>query len=219
MVKVKETPSARQSSAGSASVASASAVSATASEQGGTVFEPEKKTTKGRVHEEKGQTKEQTKEQTKGQTKNQTKDQAKDEKWVMFDARDLVVGRLASAVASCLRGKDNPAFQAHQDSGRHVVVINTDHLHFTGNKRQQKLYYRHTGYPGGIKSRSVKELFEKNRSTDILQHAVKGMLPRGVLGRSQLKKLRLYGGEVHRQGAQQPTMIDFAGLNAKNSKR
>ncbi len=141
------------------------------------------------------------------------------EDWVMFDARDLVVGRLASEIARCLRGKDNPAFQPHQDSGRHVLVVNTDHLHFTGNKRQQKLYYRHTGYPGGIKSRSVKELFEKDRSTDILRNAVKGMLPRGVLGRTQLRKLRLYGGEAHRQGAQQPTMIDFAASSAKNSKR
>ncbi len=145
------------------------------------------------------------------------KEQAED--WVMFDARDLVVGRLASEVARYLRGKDNPAFQPHQDSGRHVLVVNTDHLHFTGNKRQQKVYYRHTGYPGGIKSRSVKELFEKNRSTDILRNAVKGMLPRGVLGREQLKKLRLYGGEAHRQGAQQPTMINFAACSAKNSKR
>ena len=151
------------------------------------------------------------------QVQEQTQAQSQD--WVMFDARDLVVGRLASEIARHLRGKDNSSFRPHQDSGRHVVVVNTDHLHFTGNKRQQKVYYRHTGYPGGIKSRSVKELFEKNRSTDILHNAVKGMLPRGVLGRAQLKKLRLYSGEEHQQGGQQPKMIDFAAQSAKNAKR
>ena len=199
---VKEPPSSRQSSVSS---------SASKGEGEESQREPREKksvATRAKRQEEK---------QEQRQEEKQAREQAQD--WVLFDARDLVVGRLASEIVRCLRGKDNPSFRPHQDSGRHVVVVNTDHLHFTGNKRQQKLYYRHTGYPGGIKSRSVKELFEKNRSADILRNAVKGMLPRGVLGRAQLRKLRLYGGETHRQGAQQPKVVDFAAQSAKNSKR
>ena len=185
-------------------------------ETGGGALEAKRE---GGKRKEEGREKQQAKGQEQKREKGKEREKEKEKEWVMFDARDLVVGRLASEIVRCLRGKDNPAFCPHQDSGRHVVVVNTDHLHFTGNKRQQKLYYRHTGYPGGIKSRSVKELFEKNRSTDILRNAVKGMLPRGVLGRAQLRKLRLYGGDVHRQGAQQPNVVDFAAQSAKNSKR
>ncbi len=207
---VKEQPSSRRTS-------SASRTSASKAKGAGAEGARD-----GDGSKERGQEKKQRVQRAKEQTQERAQEKAREEDardWVMFDARNLVVGRLASEIARCLRGKDNPAFCPHQDSGRHVLVVNTDHLHFTGNKRQQKLYYRHTGYPGGIKSRSVKELFEKNRSTDILRNAVKGMLPRGVLGRSQLRKLRLYGGEVHRQGAQQPKTIDFAAQSAKNSKR
>lgn len=140
-------------------------------------------------------------------------------RWVLFDAENLVVGRLASEIASRLRGKGNPGFVPYKDSGEHVIVINTDLLHFTGNKRQKKVYYWHTGYPGGIKSRKAKTMFEEKRSGEVLCKAVKGMLPRGVLGREQLKKLRVYRGSEHQHDAQQPERIDFALQNPKNARR
>ena len=142
-----------------------------------------------------------------------------DARWVLFDAENLVVGRLASEIARRLRGKGNPSFLPYKDSGEHVIVVNTERLYFTGNKRQNKIYYWHTGYPGGIKSRSVKAMFEQNRSCEILSKAVKGMLPRGVLGRAQLKKLRLYPSSEHQHLAQKPQVIDFAAQNPKNSRR
>ncbi len=142
-----------------------------------------------------------------------------DPRWVLFNAENLVVGRLASEIARRLRGKGNPAFLPYKDSGEHVIVVNTDRLHFTGNKRQDKNYYWHTGYPGGIKSRSAKTMFEQNRSCEVLSKAVKGMLPRGVLGREQLKKLRLYSDSEHQHLAQKPQVVDFAAENPKNSKR
>ena len=151
--------------------------------------------------------------------KGQKKVAKDDARWVLFDAENLVVGRLASEIARRLRGKGNPAFLPYKDSGEHVIVVNTDLLHFTGNKRQDKIYYWHTGYPGGIKSRSAKAMFEQNRSREILNKAVKGMLPRGVLGREQLKKLRLYQNSEHQHLAQQPQVVDFAAENPKNSRR
>lgn len=123
--------------------------------------------------------------------------------WVLIDARDQVVGRLASNIASILRGKTKPFYTPHIDVGDFVVVINADKVQFTGNKWDNKIYYRHSGYPGGIKATSAKDLLKK-RPEQILKNAVKGMLPKGSLGNAMLKKLKVYTGENHPHIAQQP---------------
>ncbi len=122
-------------------------------------------------------------------------------KWVVLDANDQVVGRLASQIAFVLRGKNKPDFTPHNDCGDFVVVINAEKARFTGAKREKKVYYRHTLYPGGIKMDTPEELFEKSPE-DVLLRAVKCMMPKGNLGRQQLKKLRVYKGSEHPHQAQ-----------------
>jgi len=139
-----------------------------------------------------------------------------DKKWVVIDATGLVVGRLASVVAMRLRGKHKPSYTPHVDCGDNVIVINADKVVFTGRKREQKVYYHHTGYPGGIKERSAKHILEGRFPERIVEKAVERMLPRGPLFRQILGNLRVYKGAEHPHTAQQPETLDVAALNRKN---
>jgi large subunit ribosomal protein L13 len=137
-------------------------------------------------------------------------------KWVVIDAKGLVVGRLASIVALRLRGKHLPIFTPHVDCGDNVIIINAEKVVLTGRKRQQKIYYHHTGFPGGIKERSAKFILEGRFPERVVEKAVQRMLPRGPLGRQQFGNLRVYGGATHPHEAQAPTVLDIAAMNRKN---
>ena len=139
-----------------------------------------------------------------------------DKKWVLIDAENMVVGRLATVIATRLRGKHLPSYTPHMDCGDNVIVINADKVVFTGNKRSNKTYYRHTGYPGGIKETTPEKLLEGKFPERVLELAVKRMLPRGPLGRQQLSNMRVYAGSEHPHEAQSPETIDVAAMNAKN---
>ena len=129
-------------------------------------------------------------------------------KWHLVDAKEQVVGRLATQIANILRGKHNPQFTPNMDSGDYVVVVNAEKVRFTGNKLDDKKYYRHSGYVGGLKERTAKEQFEK-RPEMILELAVKRMLPGGALSRKQLKKLKIFVGEDHNLQAQNPQPLEL----------
>ena len=137
-------------------------------------------------------------------------------KWVIIDAKGLVVGRLASVVAMRLRGKHKVHFTPHVDCGDNVIVINAEKVVFTGKKREQQTYYHHTGYPGGIKERSAKSILEGRFPERVVEKAVERMLPRGPLFRKILGNLRVYKGEEHPHAAQAPESLDVAALNRKN---
>ena len=139
-----------------------------------------------------------------------------DKKWVVIDAEGLVVGRLASIVAMRLRGKHKAAYTPHVDCGDNVIVINADKVVLTGRKRDQKVYYHHTGYPGGIKERSAKAILEGRFPERVVEKAVERMLPRGPLFRQILGNLRVYKGEEHPHAAQQPEALEVGALNRKN---
>src|SRR6187431_2760571 len=139
-----------------------------------------------------------------------------EKKWVTIDATGLVVGRLASIVAMRLRGKHKANYTPHVDCGDNVIIINADKVVLTGNKRDQKVYYHHTGYPGGIKERSARHILEGRFPERVLEKAVERMLPRGPLFRQILGNLRVYGGAEHPHTAQQPEPLDVAALNRKN---
>ena len=139
--------------------------------------------------------------------------------WILIDAEGLVVGRLAALIATRLRGKHKPIFTPHMDCGDHVVVINADKVALTGNKVADKIYYRHTGHPGGIKQQRARHILEGKQPYRVLQLAVQRMMPEGPLGRKQLKSLRLYVGPDHPHDAQQPEPLDVAKLNDKNAVR
>lgn len=128
--------------------------------------------------------------------------------WVVIDATDVVLGRLASHAAALLRGKHKATFANHIDSGDFVIVINADKVALTGQKLQKKMAYRHSGYPGGLKAVSYEELLEKN-PVRAVEKGVRGMLPKNSLGAAQLKKLKVYRGAEHPHGAQQPTAYTF----------
>jgi len=136
--------------------------------------------------------------------------------WVEIDAKDAVVGRLATIITKILRGKNKNTFSPHVDHGDFVIVKNVEKIRFTGNKFQNKKYYRHTGYPGGIKEITPEKLSEKNKPEEVLKLAVKRMLPGGVLSRNQLRKLKIYVGEDHPHSAQNPKVLDLSKLNNKN---
>ncbi len=129
-------------------------------------------------------------------------------KWYVIDAEGKVVGRLASEVAKILRGKHKPTFTPNVDTGDFVIVINTDKMVFTGNKLEDKIYRRHTGYIGNMKETQAKDMMAKD-STKVLMLAVKGMLPKNSLGRKMLTKLRVYAGSEHEQAAQKPEVYNF----------
>ncbi|MEM6947923.1 MAG: 50S ribosomal protein L13 [Pseudomonadota bacterium] len=139
--------------------------------------------------------------------------------WIVIDAEGAVVGRLASYIAKRLRGKHRADFTPHIDTGDHVVVINADKVVFTGQKRQQKTYYRHTGYPGGIKSATADQILSGRFPERALELAVKRMMPKeSSLARRQLSKLRVYAGSEHPHTAQEPEAVDFAAMNTKNKR-
>ena len=139
-----------------------------------------------------------------------------EKQWVVIDATGLVVGRLASIIALRLRGKHKPTFTPHMDDGDHIVVVNADKVVFTGRKKEQKVYYHHTGYPGGIKERSAKFILDGRFPERVVEKAVERMLPRGPLGRRQLGNLRVYKGAEHPHVAQAPVPLDVAAMNSKN---
>jgi large subunit ribosomal protein L13 len=142
-----------------------------------------------------------------------------EKKWILIDAEGLVVGRLASLIALRLRGKHKPTFTAHMDCGDNVIVVNAEKVVFTGRKRQQKKYFWHTGYPGGIKERVADKVLTGRFPERVVEKAVERMLPRGPLGRQQLANLRVYAGPEHPHTAQNPEPLDIAALNVKNSRR
>ncbi len=138
--------------------------------------------------------------------------------WYEIDAKNAVVGRLASIISKIIRGKNKTTFTPHMDDGDFVVVKNIEHIKFTGKKFQNKKYYRHTGYPGGIKDITPEKLHKK-KPGEALKLAVKRMLPGGVLGKKQLTKLKIYSGNDHPHSAQNPKIIDLEKLNIKNIAR
>ena len=138
--------------------------------------------------------------------------------WVLIDASGLVVGRLAALIATRLRGKHKPSFTPHMDDGDNIIVINAGNVVFTGNKRAGKEYFWHTGYPGGIKSRTAEKILDGKHPERVLQKAVERMLPRGPLARQQMKNLKVYSGPDHPHAAQNPVQLDVAALNPKNAR-
>ena len=124
--------------------------------------------------------------------------------WYIVDAEDLVLGRLATRVATILRGKHKPTYTPHVDTGDHVIVINADKVKLTGRKLEQKIYYRHTGYAGGIKQITAEKLLASAHSDRVVHNAIKGMLPKNSLGRQMLTKLKVYAGPNHPHAAQSP---------------
>ena len=140
-------------------------------------------------------------------------------KWFLLDADGLVLGRLAAKIATILRGKHKTIYTPHIDTGDNVVVVNASKVHLTGSKFDKKNYYWHTGYPGGIKSRSVRQILEGSFPERVVQLAVQRMMPKGPLGRDQLKKLKVYSGPEHPHDAQKPELLDFANLNNKNRRK
>ena len=141
-----------------------------------------------------------------------------EKKWVTIDATGLVVGRLASIVAMRLRGKHKPSYTPHVDDGDNVIVVNAAKAVFTGRKREQKVYYHHTGYIGGIKERTADAIMRGKFPERIVEKAVERMIPRGPLGRRQLSNLRVYPGAEHPHEAQQPVTLDVAKMNPKNTQ-
>lgn len=139
-----------------------------------------------------------------------------EKKWHLIDAENLVVGRVAAIIANLIRGKHKPSFTPHVDCGDHVVVINADKVRFTANKVQKKIYYKHTGHPGGLKETTPERILEGKHPERVLEKAVKNMVPRGPLGRAVMKNLHLYNGTDHPHGGQDPQVLDVAGMNRKN---
>jgi len=138
--------------------------------------------------------------------------------WVLIDAEGLVLGRLASVIAQRLRGKHKPQFTPHVDCGDNVVVINAAKVKLTGNKGAQSMFYYHTGYPGGIKGRSLGERLASAHPERVLEKAVERMITRGPLQRLQMKHLHVYSGDAHPHDGQQPKPLDVAGMNPKNKR-
>ena len=138
--------------------------------------------------------------------------------WIVVDAEGVVVGRLASFIALRLRGKHRPDFTPNIDTGDHVVVINAEKVALTGKKRENKIYYHHTGFIGGIKERTARSILEGKFPERIVEKAIERMLPRGPLARVQLGNLRVYAGPEHPHAAQNPEKLDIAAMNRKNTR-
>ena len=141
-----------------------------------------------------------------------------EKKWVVVDAEGVVLGRLATIIAMRLRGKHKPTYTPHMDDGDNVIVINADKIRLTGKKAQDDIFYWHTGYPGGIKSRSKGQILEGKNPERVIEKAVERMIPRGPLGRAQMKNLYVYAGTDHKHEAQKPEVLDVASMNAKNKR-
>ncbi len=138
--------------------------------------------------------------------------------WTLIDADGLVLGRLASIIAQRLRGKHKPQFTPHVDCGDNVVVVNAEKVRVTGNKADQSIFYKHTGYPGGIKGRSIRQRLESNHPERVIEKAVERMITRGPLQRQQMRHLHVYAGGAHPHDGQQPQALDVAAMNAKNKR-
>jgi large subunit ribosomal protein L13 len=141
-----------------------------------------------------------------------------EKKWIMIDADGLVVGRLATIVAMRLRGKHKPTYTPHVDDGDNVIIVNAAKIVLTGRKRDNKVYYHHTGHIGGIKERTARSILEGKFPERIVEKAIERMLPRGPLGRVQLGNLRVYPAAEHPHEAQQPETLDVAAMNRKNKR-
>ena len=141
-----------------------------------------------------------------------TKQSEVNKKWILIDASNLVVGRLAAFVANRLRGKHLPSYTPHVDDGDNVIIINADKVHFTGSKLSDKIYYKHTGYPGGIKSITAKKVLEGKNPDRLVRLAVKRMIPSGPLGRKQLSNMKVYVGSNHPHEAQNPKALNIKEL-------
>lgn len=141
-----------------------------------------------------------------------------EKKWILIDAKGLVVGRLATLVAMRLRGKHKPTYTPHMDDGDNVIVINAEKVVLTGRKREDKVYHHYTGYQGGIKEHTARFILEGKFPERVIEKAVERMLPRGPLGRKQLGNLRVYKGPTHPHEAQAPVLLDVASLNPKNAR-
>jgi large subunit ribosomal protein L13 len=139
-------------------------------------------------------------------------------KWLLIDAEDVVLGRLAAIVADRLRGKHKPMYTPHIDCGDNVIIVNAEKVKLTGRKRTDKIYYWHTGYPGGIKNRTADKILDGQHPERVIEAAVKRMLPGGPLARQQLRKLKIYAGPEHKHEAQAPETVDVAALNPKNKR-
>lgn len=139
-----------------------------------------------------------------------------EKKWHIVDADGLIVGRAAVVIANVLRGKHKTSFTPHVDCGDNVIVINADKIRFTGKKLGQKVYYKHTGYAGGIKGITAGKVLEGRFPERVLEKAVERMIPRGPLGRQQMRNLRIYAGAAHPHEAQNPEVLDIAGMSRKN---
>ena len=138
--------------------------------------------------------------------------------WCVVDAEGVVLGRLASVIATRLRGKHKPTFTPHIDCGDNIIVINAEKVRLTGNKRANKTYYWHTGYPGGIKSRSAGAVLDGKHPEHVVYKAVERMISRNTLGRQQMRKLHVYAGKDHPHEAQKPKNLDIAAMNPKNKR-
>jgi len=132
---------------------------------------------------------------------------SRERNWLVVDASGKTLGRLATHIADTLRGKRKPEYTPHIDVGDFVIVVNAERISVTGNKRQEKRYYRHSGYPGGLRSRTLEEMLAR-RPEEVIRHAVKGMLPRTRLGRAQMRKLKVYAGPDHPHAAQKPEPLE-----------
>ncbi len=138
--------------------------------------------------------------------------------WTLIDADGLVLGRLASIIAQRLRGKHKPQFTPHVDCGDNVVVVNAEKVRVTGNKADQSIFYFHTGYPGGIKGRSIRQRLESKHPERVIEKAVERMITRGPLQRQQMRHLHVYAGGAHPHDGQQPKPLDVAAMNSKNKR-
>ena len=138
--------------------------------------------------------------------------------WFVIDAEGVVLGRLAAVIAGRLLGKHKPTYTPHMDCGDNIIVINAEKVHLTGNKRADKILYWHTGYPGGIKSRTMAERLDGKHPERVVMKAVERMVPKGPLGRQQMSNLRVYAGTEHPHQAQQPEVLDVAAMNPKNKR-
>jgi large subunit ribosomal protein L13 len=139
-------------------------------------------------------------------------------KWVLVDADGVILGRLASKIAMILRGKTKPSYTPSVDCGDNVIVINAEKVQMTGNKASEKVFFYHTGYPGGIKERTRDKMLAGKNPEKVIMKAVERMLPEGPLGRRQLTNLKVYKGATHPHAAQSPTTLDFANMNPKNKR-
>ena len=138
--------------------------------------------------------------------------------WFVVDADGVVLGRLASQISKILRGKHKPSYTPHIDCGDNVIIVNAKKVRLTGNKMADKTYYRHTGHPGGIKQRTAGEILEGKHPERVVIKAIERMVPRGPLGRQQMRNLRVYAGAEHKHEGQQPVPLDVAAMNPKNKR-